>query len=101
MGHQATFKVIAERVLTCPTEPLKEVTVKVGMPEPSQEAQDFKCHYQITGPNLNILRYAVGLDSVQAIQLAFRSISAHLSRIEQEWGAPLRWSDSDSAFPTG
>ena len=55
------------------------VRVSLGKPKPFPDSADFYCPYRITGVGDEKIRYAGGVDSLQAIQLAFQIIRADLS----------------------
>ena len=52
--------------------------VVVGKPQDYPEGSDSYCPYQTTGIGDEKVRYAVGIDTVQALVLALQGIDAHL-----------------------
>jgi hypothetical protein len=81
----------------------KEVLVIFGKPLKYKETSDYYCPVQIKGIGSEKVEYAVGIDSVQAIQLAFRWAGAILSHLNQNIGGKLRWEggEQDSlGFPS-
>jgi hypothetical protein len=89
---------IAERELTCVSDPNKRVTVRLGPPMPSAHG-DYECSYELVGPDVKVTRLAAGLDAIHAIQLALVAIGGHVSAIEGRWGDRLEWQDGGSGFP--
>lgn len=81
MKLESLGDIIAERQLwsTDPAGTRTMVRVLLGKPMPFPESTDFYCPYQITGVGEEKIRYAGGVDSMQAIQLAFQVIEGDLS----------------------
>ena len=93
-----TATVIAERTLTCAEDAQREVVVRLAKPELNRGGANYECAYRIVGLG-NITRFAAGLDSMQALQLAFAMVGAELAHIEQTTGFHLRFCDGDTGFP--
>ena len=68
--------VIGERVLKR-IDGGSDVTVKLFLPVPDHPG-GFRCHYQICGIGEDKVRYAGGVDAIQAIQIAMQLIGADL-----------------------
>jgi hypothetical protein len=79
--------------------------VKIGLPQPFRDGGDFYCPVQITpspGDDLPV-SYSVGIDSVQALQLALKNAGGILFGINERCGGKLRWDgdeNGDLAFPS-
>ena len=97
--QRVIFEEIGKRVLSSAVDAGKEVVIRLGRPRLHNETAEFRCDFLITGPGIDICRYAAGLDSHPAIQLAFVCIGGYLAHIAQEWEAPLRWEGDDTGFP--
>jgi hypothetical protein len=84
---------IAERRLTLRngSPNPKEVRVIVGKPTESDDKQDYYCQVQILGLGDEKIRSIYGLDSMQALQLAVRFISAQLDKHRKY----LRWLNNE------
>ncbi len=65
---------IGERTLTAESGPRKEVVVRLGLPEPALDGQEYRCPYEISGPEISVSRYSAGMDPIQSLQLAFVAI---------------------------
>ncbi|HWB82995.1 MAG TPA: hypothetical protein VG675_02560 [Bryobacteraceae bacterium] len=78
--------VIAERLLRCGKAEgrVQRVVISLGRPLQFPDSQDFFCPYQIVGIGDEKVRYAGGVDSLQAIQLAIDLIAAELSSAEED-----------------
>jgi hypothetical protein len=80
-----------------------DILVKVGKPQQFPDSTDYYCPYQITGVGDEKVRYAGGIDAVQAIELAFRAIGIDLYvGINREFDDRLRWEGDehgDLGFP--
>lgn len=91
---------IACRLLKCGQETL---FVKIGMPQPFEDGDDFYCPYCIEAAGQTTCSYAAGMDSVQALQLAMKKIGAELRYLAEKRGSPISWVDDtpgDTGFPT-
>jgi hypothetical protein len=87
--------VIAERALRS-SKVKREVHIKIGCPQKTP-ADDFIVPYQIVGAGDEEIRFAAGLDSIQALQLVFQMISADIHLLDEY---DFKWADADdSGFP--
>jgi hypothetical protein len=77
--------------------------VKIGLPQRYLDSSDFYCPVQIAGADgEGPISYSVGIDSVQAVQLAMKHIGDMLIRLNQNCGGTLRWEgdeNGDFGFP--
>jgi len=81
----------------------RKVRVLIGKPEPFPEGPGYYCPFQISGAGSEDIKYAVGIDAVQALQLVMVMIGATLEFRNQELGGILRWggrSEGDFGFPS-
>ena len=67
-----------------------EIVVRIGKPEPFEGTTNLYCPIEITGSGL-MTKYAVGVDAIQAISLAFRMVQVDLEVLEKDLGCKLRW----------
>ena len=75
-------QVIAERVLIL--APDGQVTARIGLPfTPADYPQESWCPWQIEGLGAGRVRAAVGVDSVQALSLAMRTLGSDLYASEE------------------
>ena len=89
---------IAMRSLTLAGETPREVTVGIKRPVPDNGP--YKCEYQIVGIGSGKVRYAVGVDSMQALVLALKIIGADLYSSEAAKEGRLSWFGSPNlGFP--
>lgn len=81
----------------------KRVTVVVGKPEKFPDAEDYYCPYQIVGLGNERVRYAGGVDAVQAMLLALKMIGTDLYTSPEAQAKQLTWqggqSPGDLGFP--
>lgn len=73
--NDALLSAIAERsfLLRGPTE--RTVTIKIGIPESDPQHPDCsRCPFQVLGLSDDSVQYAIGVDSFQALNLAFSGI---------------------------
>lgn len=81
MKHTKLRKVVAARqfeLLSEDRDKTKRVQVLFAKPYRDGDAHSFKCLYFIEGINKGGLRYACGVDGVQALFLAMVNAAAHL-----------------------
>jgi hypothetical protein len=60
----------------------------LGKPEPHDDSGDMCCPYQI---NSKSVRYAVGIDGIQAFLLALQMVKAELEVLQSELSTRLSW----------
>ena len=58
------FRAIAERRFKVSGLSSREVTIRIGIPE--REQRDSRCPFQVVGLSNDAVRYAYGVDSLQA-----------------------------------
>jgi hypothetical protein len=76
--------VVADRVLTATIEGKSfEVIVRFWKPMPHPKG-DWICSYTLIGIGNEKLRYAAGIDAVQALQLAMFAVGAELSGLRKD-----------------
>lgn len=93
---------IAVRELSLDVEGgVEAVSVLIGKPERIASGTAYCCPYQLRGAGLEeSVKYAEGVDAVQALQLVMYMIGAHLSYLNEQCGGRLRWSNEpDFGFP--
>jgi Domain of unknown function (DUF6968) len=69
----------------------KEVIVKIGKPEKFPDSEDYYCPYQIIGIGNERVRYAGGIDSIQALLLALKMIGTDLYMSNEAKTGILSW----------
>lgn len=79
------------------------VVVRIGMPEKFPDSPDYYCPYEISGGGERRVRYASGIDSVQALQLALSMIGSDLYTSKQLQEGNMKWEggarERDLGFP--
>ena len=84
--------VIAERHLILRTPKGESpVTVQIGAPHPSPDKTDWQCPYRIQRLSDRRLRFSVGLDAVQALELVTQMIEADLFALNHDYSGGLCW----------
>ena len=73
----------------------KKVEVEIGKPAKWSNSNDMYCPFQILGIGPEKLRFAVGVDSAQALQLAMKILGAELGAIQSELHGKLLWTNGD------
>jgi len=104
MELASTGEIIATRVLRLGGETSgQEILVQIGKPCPFPDGKDYYCPYRITGLGESKVRYAAGIDAVQALQLVMEIIGADLCSRNRSCGGRLRWEGDeggDLGFPS-
>jgi hypothetical protein len=80
----------------------EDIRVTLGKPEPRSEGGTY-CPYSIKEAGIDVEFYAVGIDSVHALQGAMYLIGAHLENHRDDLDGELRWDageDGELGFPT-
>lgn len=72
------------------------VSVAIGKPEKFPDADDYFCPYQVTGIGNGKVRYAGGVDAVQALLLALKMIGADLYTSKEAQAKQLSWSAGEN-----
>ncbi len=85
-------------------ETKRKILVKIGKPEKYPGSQDYYCPYQIIGLELESdkVKYAMGIDQIQAVQLTMERIGAVLYTSKEYKEKSLRWIEDencDLGFP--
>jgi hypothetical protein len=74
----------------------KIVLVKLGMPRPFPDSSGYYAPFQITGIGSEKIKYAGGVDAIQALQLAMRMIGFDLDALNNDVGGGLKWEGDDA-----
>ena len=93
---QLAGPIIAERRLSAHAKDteVQEVVIRMAKPE-REETGDYRCGWEFVAPGHRKVRYAVGVDGFQAIELATKMIGVFLWVITQKNGYHLTWEGSD------
>jgi hypothetical protein len=83
--------VIARRILQAKDG--RDIEVVFGKPEKFPEGDDFYCPFQITGLGDEKIRYAGGVDSLQALILALKKLSYYVSSLDAVRDGEIQWLD--------
>ena len=73
-----------------------DVSIVVGTPQDASEFAGVLVPFQIIGLGRDRVRFAVGVDGIQAFLLALRMIRADLERLQLDLNGRLVWLDDDS-----
>lgn len=89
--------VIAERRLSMKTRDgqVTAITVKLGKPVEFPEGSGYYAPFQITGTGSEKIRYAGGVDAIQALQLAMKMLGATLKALQDQQAVELSWEAGD------
>ncbi len=81
----------------------KKITVKIGKPKKFPDGKDYYCPYQIKGLGDGQVRYAGGVDAIQAFQLTLTKIGTVLYTSDEAKAGQLKWNagqtKGDFGFP--
>jgi hypothetical protein len=73
-----------------------EVLVLIGKPQKLPDHSDFYCPYQVKGAGDEKIRYACGIDPLQALLLALSKLQVDLEVLNKDLGGKLRWEFDDN-----
>jgi len=95
--------VIASRSLTIENVDgkISEFVVLIGKPCRTEGSSNFYTPYQFRGIGKENVRYATGVDTVQAIQLAMVMIGADLDALNSKTGNNIKWECRDESGDFG
>lgn len=82
--------IIATRILTINAHN-KNIQVPIHLHAPVPDGIDWSCTIEVGWPNGNLTRSAVGVDAVQALELAMKMIGAQLYTSEHHETGTLEW----------
>ncbi len=102
MLNEQIKDVIAIRKLSLDSSD-REITVVLGRPQKITDSLGYDCEFQIRGIGSGEVKYARGLDAIQAIQSAMFLIGIDLEFMNQGVANKLRWEgdeEGDLGFPT-
>jgi hypothetical protein len=81
---------IAERVLSIEGS-TETVIVRLGEPLPFPDGEDWYCPYEVVRGDQRMVRFAAGIDSLQALQLALIGAASNVFVTNRELNQALRW----------
>ncbi len=84
-------EIIATRDLYLANDNSRRIVVEVGKPVQFPDSNDYYCPYKIVGLGRETVKYAGGIDAIQAIQLAMSMIEADLCCSTEAREGLLRW----------
>jgi hypothetical protein len=82
--------VIATRVLKL-RRGLAEIPVPIRIFGPQRQAVDWACHFEIDWPDETITLDAMGVDAIQALELALKMIGALIYTSDHHASGTLMW----------
>jgi hypothetical protein len=80
---------VLTRILRDQHNPATEIPVRVFAP--SQENTDWSCRFTIDWPDGELVRAAIGIDAIQAFELALRMIGTNLYTSDLHRSGRLMW----------
>lgn len=75
-----------------------KIEIKIGKPARFSDAFDYYCPYQIIGIGTEKIKYAGGIDAVQALWLALHKIGAELYTSREAKTGLLRWEGDENGI---
>ena len=81
----------------------KTIVVSLGKPQMFPDVHEHYCPFQISGVGAEKIKYASGIDAMQALQLALVMIGASLRFLNEKTGGNLKWeggNEGDFGFPS-
>lgn len=83
--------IIAQRSLQ--TKDGCEVQIIIGRPEHFPDEEDFYCPFAVMGLGDDRIRYAGGVDALQALILALKMLSVYVMTLEDVKRGDVQWLD--------
>lgn len=80
---------LATRVLRVRSRPTVEIPVRIFTPE--QKGPDWSCHFEIGWPEGVVKREVIGIDAIQALELALRMIGTIIYSSDLHRSGELVW----------
>ena len=75
---------------------VRSIRVDIGAPERVEQSNELRCPFVIVGLGTEELRYAFGVDGIQALTLALKMIRARLEAFQTDVPAKkLSWEGSE------
>lgn len=101
MQIQNIGDLVASRTINLINHHESTVTIKIGKPQRFPDGEeDYYCPFQITGLQDEIISYAGGIDTVQALLLAMERIGVILQESDENKMGQLVWVGGDNlGFP--
>lgn len=87
---------VAVRTFVVLGDPPRQISVVIGKPRRHEGSEDYSCPYHVGGLGNGKSSFAVGIDGVQALQLAMRAIGALLYLSPEGKKGLLRWEGDDA-----
>jgi hypothetical protein len=88
--------IVATRKLAITGSPPQTVEVHVNAPEPVGLA--WKCTFEIVWPGTTDRSHVMGTDGIQALNLAFQSVAAHLYMSSYHKQQLLVWQEAGAGY---
>jgi hypothetical protein len=84
-------QVMGERkyVLLTSSGSKEEVVVRIGVPQKSPDRHDVFCPFEIVGLGTRKIKFASGIDGLQALRLALKMIGVDLHYYRKQFGGAL------------
>jgi len=91
---------IAARKFTLPNDTggPSEVVALLGKPRQLPDHTAYYCPYQIKGAGDEKVRYMCGIDELQALQFAIRTLGVELEVLNADLGQKLSWEGDDNGW---
>lgn len=83
--------IVARRTLQAKSG--REVEIIFGKPEKFPDDDDFFCPFQVLGAGDEKVRYAGGIDSMQALILALKKLSYYVTTLDEVTNGEIQWLD--------
>lgn len=69
----------------------KEIHLSIGMPKKFSDSDDYYCPYIFKGIGSEEIKFAGGVDSLQALQLCIKAISYEFNYLDKEVKSKITW----------
>jgi hypothetical protein len=94
---EAAAMIVATRLLTLRrAQGDVEIPIRIFAPEPQEI--DWSCRIEIDWPDEKLARAAVGVDAIQAIELALRMVGAQIYASDHHKSGALEWLEPGKGY---
>jgi hypothetical protein len=88
--------IIATRILK--RRPQGDIEIPIHIFAPKRQKVDWSCQFEIGWPDEKLTRIAIGIDAVQALELALRMIGAQIYASDHHDSGRLEWLEPGKGY---
>lgn len=89
--------IIATRILTLRNDN-KNIEIPIRVFAPEQQKIDWACRVELDWPDGKLIRIAVGVDGIQALELALKLVGAQIYSSDYHESGKLEWLEAGKGY---